>query len=421
MAERSVIIVGGGVIGAAMLHELALRGVCATLIEAETGIGLGTSYANGGMQTASMPDPWNGPGVGKHLIASLFDPRSAMKLRAAAIPGMIGWGLRFLACSTAARHRAATRANYALCAYSVARTEALHADCDFDYDRSDAGAMKIFETAAAMQGPLAIAEDLGGFGLRFERLSADDAVAREPQLAAMRARMAGALYFPDDRVGDARKFAVEAARRAGLLGANVVTGTRVDRLIVRNGRVIGAAAGDRAWHGDVVLAAGGDGAALARPVGVSLPIRPAKGYSLTVDADALGKDMPRIAVIDDAMHAALVPIGNRLRLAGTAEFAGRDHRIDPVRIANLVALLRRVYPHLADRVDVEAGEPWVGLRPMSADGKPIIGPSPVEGLWLNCGHGHLGWTMAAGSASILADRMLGKSPEIDAAPFLLQR
>lgn len=416
------LIIGGGLLGVATLHALAKRGLKALLIERNDSLAGETSFANGGMLTPSMPDPWNSPGVGKHLFESLFDPRSAMKLRFCAIPSLTLWGLEFLRNSTAARHRATTFANYKLAAYSTKLTDVLMSETGLSFDYASRGTMKVFESEKAMAGPLALAETLGKQGLSFEALSGEGAVQIEPQLMNVRERIFGALYYPDDRSGDACKFTDALASLTKAMGAEIRLGVSARSIAIENGRIVGAYT-DRGLIGadNVILCAGADAPRLCRPIGIRLPIAPAKGYSLTLDAAELGDAAPITPVIDDAMHAAVVPIGDRVRVVGTAEFTGHDTEISDERIENLFSLFARLYPHLAGQVKRDKGRPWAGLRPMSADGRPFIGPAPVEGLWFNCGHGHLGWTKAVGSARLLSDLMCGDEPEINGAPYAYQR
>ena len=410
-------VVGGGLLGVATAFELARRNVPSVLLEARDELAAGSSFANGAMLTPSMPDPWNGPGVGRHLAASLFDPRSPMKLHVGAIPGLARWGIGFLRNSRAARHSAATLANYRLAAHSLAHTRALRDELQLDYDAATRGTMKVFADSVSMAGPLALARQLQPLGLQVNVLDRDGALAMEPQLAAAGHHIGGALHYPQDEVGDARRFTLQLADHARRLGVAVRCGVRVTGLAVEGGRVVGVhtSAGDHT--GAVIIAGGVDSPRLVRQIGVRLPIAPAKGYSLTIDATALGDRAPRLPVIDDAMHAAVVPLGKRLRLVGTAEFAGHDTRIDQVRIDNLRHLFRRLYPQLAAELPAAGGQAWAGLRPMSSDGVPFIGPSATAGLWLNCGHGHLGWTMAAGSAQLLAAQFTGQPGELDPAPY----
>lgn len=417
MSKRTLII-GGGLIGATTLYELAARGREVVLLEAREALAEGASEANGGMATPSMPEPWNSPGVWRHLAASLFDPYAAMKLRFKAIPGLAFWGLQFLYGSRASLHHAAAVANFALARYSLDRIRTLSEQLDLDYDGADCGTMKIFESREAMAEPRRQAELLHGLGQPFEELDTNGAVAREPLLEAVRERIAGALYFPADRVGDARKFTLQVAERACAVGGVVRCSARVTQLLGDRDRVTGVTLnnGEEMSADDVVIATGADAPALSRRFGVRPPIKPAKGYSLTLSPPP-GAALPGLPVLDDAMHAAVVPLGDRIRLVGTAEFAGRDRAIRQTRIENLYRLFQRILPELAAQTPLSDGAPWTGLRPMSADGPPFIGPTKTSGLWLNCGHGHLGWTMSAGSAGLLADQMEGAATAIDPAPY----
>jgi len=174
-----------------------------------------------------------------------------------------------------------------------------------------------------------------------------------------------------------------------------------------------------------VIAAGSYSTALLRPLGIRLAVRPAKGYSVTFDApqttgaDRTPSSALKVPIVDDDMHAAVVPVGGAIRVAGTAEFAGFDLTLRPERVKNLTQLVQQILPRAG--LDPDTAKPWCGLRPMSADGVPIIGPTPISNLWVNTGHGHLGWTMAAGSGELLADLMSEASPAIDPAPYDLKR
>jgi D-amino-acid dehydrogenase len=418
MGDFKTLVIGGGLMGVTTAWELISRGEPVELLEAAPDLALETSYANGAMLTPAMSDPWNGPGVYWQLAASLFNPYAPMKLRISAVPSLIGWGIDFLRNSSAARHRVATRASYVLAAYSLAETIKLREALGLEYDAASRGAMKVFRSAAALAGPKRIAEDLAGLGLRYEVLDADGAVAVEPQLASIRHSIAAALYFPDDATGDAHLFCRALADRIRQHGGSIHCGVRVKRLLLsQGGRIVGVETdAGRLEAQRVVLAAGNGSASLARTVGVRVPIRPAKGYSVTIPRQQ-NVEWPRLPVIDDMMHAVVVPLGDRLRLVGTAEFAGHDKSIRQSRIDNLFRLLQNVYPHIAASIDRSTAQPWAGLRPMSSNGLPCIGPVGPQGLFLNAGHGHLGWTHSVGSARLLVDQMLGVTPAIDPAPY----
>jgi len=414
------VVIGGGLAGVTTLHELARRGVQATLLEARDDLALETSFANGGMMTPSMSDPWNNPGVGRHLASSLFNPHSPMKLRLRAVPSLAVWGLRFLRNSTPRRHRAATLASHGLAVRSVERTWELGETLGLSYDASDIGTLKIFDSRDEMGEALLIAKLLETQGLAFRVLDADEVVGVEPQLADVRSRIAGGIHFPDDRCGDANLFTHALADEAVRLGAEIQSGVRVNRVLTEADRVTGVATSQgRLPTRRVVLAAAHASVGLAGRVGVRLPIKPVKGYSLTFEVR--GAPRPRIPVIDEAMHAAVVPLGERLRVVGTAEFTGHDMRLHPRRIENLERLFARLYPALVSHIDPATTVPWTGLRPVTPDGLPHVGSSRVTGLWINSGHGHLGWTMAVGSAGLLVDLMLDKTPDVDPQPFRVAR
>lgn len=412
-----ILVVGGGLLGLASALALVERGHRVEVVEAREGVGLETSFANGGMLTPSMSDPWNAPGALGHLLGSFFDPHAALKLRLRALPSLAGWGLAFLCHATAARHAAATLANFRLAAYSVARTDDWRARYALAYEAETLGTLKVFRDAASMRGPLDHARRLASEGLRFEELSAAETVALEPALAPVEGEIAAALHFPADQAGDAHLFCRELARVLAGQGATLHLSTPARGLCIAHGRCVGVRTAEGELRADaVVLAAGVLGPALLAGTGVRLPIRPVKGYSVTVElADPF--PMPRRPVIDDARHAAVTPLGHRLRLAGTAEFCGFDRRLDPQRIDNLYRIFAALYPQLASRIDPQRSLPWAHFRPMSSDGRPFIGASALPGLYLNTGHGHLGWTMAAGSGCLLADLIDGRPAALDPAAF----
>jgi D-amino-acid dehydrogenase len=421
LTGNRAIVIGGGVVGVSTLYELAADGVHATLLEAEPELAAGASHANGGVLTPGLADPWNSPGVHKHLFESLFKPHSAMKLRLRAIPGLTYWGLEFLRNSTPARHARAMLEGFRLASYSLQRTHKLAADLGIGYDARASGFLKVFANRDEMSQSLGFCRILEEHGLRWRVLDTDGVLELEPSLAQAADRIAAGIFYPDEAMGDARTFTQGLADRAVSLGARVCTSMRVDEIIVSKGRVSGVIAGGEFIEGDVVIAAGVGSPLLSRSVGLSLPVKPAKGYSLTLDASGFLGELPGRPVVDQHMHAAVTPLGTRLRLAGTAEFTGLDAGIRRERIDNLFLLFERLFPHLAPRVDRSSATPWAGFRPMSADGRPFIGPGPIDGLWINTGHGHMGWSMASGSARLLCDMMQGRETMMDASPFSVVR
>jgi D-amino-acid dehydrogenase len=415
------LIIGGGLIGLATAQALLERDEHVRVLEAREGVGLETSFANGGMLTPSMPEPWNGPGVHRHLAASLFRGSSSMQLRFRAIPSLISWGVAFLRNSTASRFYAATEDNYRLAVYSRDKTFALTERLELDYELLDSGTLCLFQNPQQIAERQAICEYLARHGLTYRTLGLDEIGEIEPTLKDIADRFTSAIWFPDDAIGDAHLFCTELARSIVAGGGEIDTGLRVSRLICNNGRVSGVDSNRGRIDADrIVIAAGVHSPALLRSVGSSLAVKPAKGYSLTFDCKDLG-ELPGVAIVDDEAHSVVSRFGDRVRIVGTADFAGFDKSIGQARVDHLFAVLESLLPELAAKVDREAGEAWAGLRPMSNDGRPFIGPGNMEGLFINAGHGALGWTMAMGSAHLLADQISGHPAEVDCKPFLATR
>jgi D-amino-acid dehydrogenase len=418
---NTTVIIGAGLAGLSTACELVRRGKEVTVLEAGEDVAMDASYANGSMLTPSMADPWNAPGVHRHLVASIIDPRAALKLRLSALPSLLLWGLEFLRNSAPARHLAVTRAAYRLANYSVRATRELRERLSLDYGASTCGTMKLFHDGRALENALSLARTLEPHGLRFALLDREGAILAEPEVAAIGPKITGALLFPDDESGDAHQFCVALAALIESGSGQIRRGLAAMRIETRRRAAVGVdTPAGPVEATQVVVAAGVHSRSLTRRHGIDLAIRPAKGYSVTLDVSALAR-RPVIPVVDDTLHVAIVPMGDRLRIAGTAEFAGMNRTIRPERIESLHEALSATYPEVARRVDMRSAVPWAGLRPMSADGLPYLGETPVRGLYVNAGHGHLGWTMAVGSARLLADIVMGEPPAMDPRPHRVGR
>jgi D-amino-acid dehydrogenase len=363
-----------------------------------------------------MSDPWNAPGVHWELLRAIGRKNGPLSLYPQALGEYLGWGLRFLANSTAERYRRTMQANFALAALSVVEMHSLRQECGLDYNLGTKGTMKVFREAESFETSTARSQALRAHGLEFEVLDADGVIAVEPLLADIRDAIVGGLHYPTDETGDARLFCVELASFLVARGVRFQFGQHVRRLRIESGRVRGVETDAGVLDaGCVVVAAGAWSSQLVR----SLSIRPVKGYSLSLDAP---RDVAlSIAVVDDGLHAAATPLGNTLRLAGTAEFSGWRPHLDPKRVRMLWDLLGAMSPRLAAAVDRSTAKPWCGFRPMAADGRPYIGGTGVQGLFVNAGHGHLGWTQAAGSGLLLSQIACGEAPAIDPRPFAIER
>ncbi len=414
-----ILIIGAGLIGVTTAHFLKLRGHDVSVMDRQDGPGAETSFANGSLLTPSMPEPWNAPGCWRGLITSLARSNAPLQLRLHALPGLLGWGLKFLKNSNPARFEANASSNLRLARSSLQLMQSLRQKTGIKYAAIARGSLKVFRNPAALTHALIAADRLSREGLNFRRLTRNETIETEPGLAAIADQLNGGIYYGDDETGDAYRYCVALTEFARAQAVEFSFGTNVTALEVNLGRVTAVRTTEARWVADqYIVAAGSYSTPLLRPLGLQLPVQPAKGYSVTFDSIRDGSAL-KIPVVDDQMHAAVVPVGDAIRVAGTAEFAGYDLTLRPERVRNLIRLAQALLPRVG--IEPARAKSWCGLRPMSADGVPIIGPTSISNLWLNTGHGHLGWTMAAGSGHLLAQLISGENPTIDPAPYALSR
>jgi D-amino-acid dehydrogenase len=407
-----VLVIGSGLIGLTSAHFLRDRGYEIIVIDRQQGPGREASFANGALLSPSMPEPWNTPGCWRVLLGSLGRTDSPLQFRTRALPGIIGWGLKFLRNSTPTQFEKNTLSNLALALFSVSTMKQLRQQLLLE---CVPGSLKIFRNPGSFFAAAATAHRFAAYGLKSRSLSTREAIALEPALAPVGGELAGVIHYDQDEVGDAHRFCCTLTEYLRGRGVKFRFATSVSELEVSYGRVTRVQTSGGSYTADAyVVAAGSYSTPILRTLGLRLPVQPAKGYSVTFDAPE-DHGTPKIPLIDDDMHAAIVPIGNRIRVAGTAEFAGYDLTLRPERIQNLLNLAERILPRA--RLNRATATPWCGLRPMSADGVPIIGRTALRNLWINTGHGHLGWTMAAGSGVLLAHLISDTPTSIDPVPY----
>lgn len=421
-----IVVVGAGIIGVTTAYELAERGHQVTLLDRREGAGLETSYANGGQIGASEVAPWAGPEVPGLILRWLGRADAPFRLSLKADPEQWLWLLRFLT-----RCRASARAerilpNLALALLSQARMDAIATRLEGEgapmaFDERRAGILQIFRHASGLKEAAAGIEKMRRAGLDQIVFSARECVDLEPALgpALQKGDIAGGIHCPSDRSGDAHRFTTRLAEEAQRMGVAFITGAEVTNFESRGDRITGVRT--RAWlfgADAVVLAAGVGTARLARFAGLRIPVYPLKGYSVTlpVKDDAA----PSVSLTDEARKIVISRLGGRLRTAGTAEIGGYDTTLEMPRARSVLAATLDLFPQMSDAAG--AAEFWTGLRPMSSDGSPIIGQAGrFTNLYLNTGHGSLGWTLGAGSAAGLADAICGTRPQLDLMPFGIKR
>jgi D-amino-acid dehydrogenase len=413
------LIIGSGLIGTTSAYFLARRGWEVTVLDRQGGPGQETSFANGSLLTPSMPEPWNAPGSWRVLLKSLGRSDSPLKLRLKALPHLAGWGIGFLRNSSPERYERNTVKNLKLALHSLEVLGRLRQETGIEYGGAFRGSLRVIRDPAALERALAWAQTLGAHGLTYRRLSADEIVAMEPALGPLSGQLAGGIHYPLDEIGNAYKFCVALADHARRAGVDFRFQTPVTGIELRQGSVAAVLSrGKRLTAERYIMAAGSYSPLLLKELGLKVPVKPAKGYSVTFERPQRCPPF-QLPVADDDFHAVVVPLENVIRVAGTAEFTGYDLSLPEARIENLLTLVRQVLPK--GGFERAAAKPWCGLRPMSVDGVPIIGPTPIANLWISTGHGPLGWTMAAGSGQLLADLLTGGSPAVNPDAYALAR
>lgn len=411
-------MLGAGVVGTTSAWYLARAGHQVTVVDRQPVPGNETSFANGGQISVSHAEPWANPHVLPRVLKWLGHEDAPLLWRWRADPAQLAWGLRFLAECLPGRTRQNIAAIVAMSLYSRNKLRLLRAELSLQYDHLERGILHIYtdhkEFAAATQAAKVMRE----FGLDRDTVDVDKCLEIEPALADARPRLVGGDYTRSDESGDAHKFTRALAECAMQAGVDFRFNLTVDRITPGGSEIAGVlvhgADGPELLTADAyVLALGSYSPLLLKPLRICLPVYPAKGYSATLQLPE-GAPAPTVSLTDDEHKLVFSRLGNRLRVAGTAEFNGYNLDLNPVRCQILMQRTRQLFPHLAFSAEPEF---WTGLRPATPSNVPYIGRSRFRNLWLNTGHGTLGWTMSCGSAAALADLVSGKCPEPE-FPFL---
>ncbi|URQ68738.1 FAD-dependent oxidoreductase [SAR86 cluster bacterium] len=421
MNKKQIVIIGGGLQGLATANALIERGEEVLLLERDSDVATSTSFANAGMMTPSQSSPWNSPSDIAQILAGIGKVDSPMLMKVDQIPSLFFWGLKFLRNSTPKRFKEISRNLFELANYSKNLTVEFRKRNNVTYDESEKGTLKIYRNSESMNKSISQQEKIFSNLDAVKIINKEELIELEPQLKEIQTELSGGLLFSNDEVGDAYKFCKILEERIRNNGGRILTNTNINKILINKGHVKGIVTERAILESErVVICSGSWSRELLKKVGLNLPVRPVKGYSLTFDTTGLN-NVPNISLVDESIHTAVTSFQNRIRVAGTAEFAGYDDAIHPKRIDYLYRMLENIYPSLYSQLEEGEGKIWHGFRPMSADGLPFIGTTKIEGLFVNCGHGHLGWTLAMGSAALLADQLQFKDSEIDRNPYLASR
>jgi D-amino-acid dehydrogenase len=410
-----VIVLGAGLVGVTSAWYLRQAGHAVTVIDRQPAAGLETSFANGGQISVSHPEPWANPGAPGQILRWLGREDAPLLFRPRLDWDQWFWGLQFLRECLPGRTRRNTIAIARLALYSRACLHALRDETGLEYDQLDKGILHLFFAPHDFAQAGQRAALLQGFGIRAEVLDARGCIAAEPALAYCRDTLCGGLFAPEDETGDAFAFTQKLAAQCIQAGVVFRHGLRIQALDVGAGGIAAAVVADAQGateriDGDAyLLALGSYSAALAHALGLSLPIYPVKGYSVTLPL-AENSDAPQVSITDESHRIVCSRLGDRLRIAGTAELTGYDTSIDPVRCGAILRRARQLFPQVQS---VGEAEYWAGLRPATPNNIPVIGRSRIGNLFFNTGHGTLGWTLACGSGQAVADIIDGKMPPVD--------
>jgi len=413
-----VIVMGAGVIGVTTAYYLAKSGCEVSVIDRQPGAGLETSFANAGEISPGYASPWAGPGVPLKAVQWILDRHGPLVLRPQFDPAMWRWILQMLRNCTSRRYAVNKSRMVPIAEYSRDCLRELRAETGIAYDHRSQGTLQLFRKQSQLDHIGGDVEILKQYGVPFEVLDRQGCIRAEPALARAPASFVGGLRLPDDETGDCHLFTQRLMAMAEAIDVRFAANTPIERIAVEGDRIASVVTNSGPLTADAyVMALGSFSPLLLRPIGIDIPVYPVKGYSITVPVVDDG-GAPQSTVMDESYKVAITRLGDRIRVGGTAEVGDYRVKLATGRRLTLERSLLDLFPRGGDLT-----EPlfWSGLRPMTPDGPPIIGQARYKNLYLNTGHGTLGWTMACGAGRIIRDQLLGRSPAISTEGLSLQR
>ncbi|MGF6445473.1 D-amino acid dehydrogenase [Paraburkholderia youngii] len=412
-----VVVLGSGVVGVTSAYYLARAGHEVTVIDREASPALETSFANAGQISPGYASPWAAPGVPLKAVKWMFQKHAPLAIRLDGTTFQLQWMWQMLQNCTAPRYAVNKGRMVRLAEYSRDCLQALRADTGIQYEGRTGGTLQVFRTQQQFDGAAKDIAVLQEANVPYELLSADQLGKAEPALAAVSHKLTGGLRLPGDETGDCQMFTTRLAALAEQLGVKFRYNTPIDALAMAGGRIAGVQCGGELVRADSFVVALGSYSTRFLDGIVKIPVYPLKGYSITapiVDAAAA----PVSTVLDETYKIAITRFDDRIRVGGMAEVVGFDKSLREARRKTLELSVNDLFPGGGDTSKATF---WTGLRPMTPDSTPIVGRTPVPNLFLNTGHGTLGWTMSCGSGQLLADLMSGKQPAIRADDLSVHR
>ncbi|KVX25457.1 amino acid dehydrogenase [Burkholderia ubonensis] len=412
-----VAILGSGVVGVTNAYYLARAGHEVTVIDRAQGPALETSFANAGQISPGYASPWAAPGVPLKAIKWMFLKHAPLAIRLDGSAFQLQWMWQMLQNCSKARYAVNKGRMVRLAEYSRECLQSLRAETGIQYEGRMGGTLQVFRTQQQFDGAAKDIAVLRDENVPFELLTPADLFKAEPALAAVSHKLTGGLRLPNDETGDCHKFTTRLAAMAEDIGVEFRYNTPIDALSVRDNRIVGVHCGHEFVQADAYVVALGSHSTKLLGNLFKIPVYPLKGYSITVPIEN-GDAAPVSTVLDETYKIAITRFDDRIRVGGMAEIVGYDKTLKPARRETLEMCVNDLFPHCGDTSKATF---WTGLRPMTPDGTPIVGRTPLPNLFLNTGHGTLGWTMSCGAGQLLADLMSGREPAIQADDLSVHR
>ncbi|MGI4859212.1 MAG: D-amino acid dehydrogenase [Janthinobacterium lividum] len=405
-----IVILGAGVVGTTSAYYLARAGHDVTVLDRQAGPALETSFANAGQISPGYASPWAAPGVPLKALKWMFEEHAPLAIRLDGSMAQLRWMWQMLRNCTPARYATNKGRMVRIAEYSRDCIRQLRDDTGIQYEGRQGGTLQLFRTQAQFDGAAKDIEVLKDAGVPYELLASNALARAEPALGAAGDKLTGGLRLPNDETGDCQLFTTRLAEMSAALGVRFRYNTPIDALAITAGKAIGVQCGAELVRADAIVVALGSFSTSFMKGLVDLPVYPLKGYSLTVPVRDAAL-APVSTVLDETYKIAITRFDDRIRVGGMAEIVGFNTKLKDARRATLEMCVNDLFPGAGNTAEASF---WTGLRPMTPDGTPIVGPTPIRNLFLNTGHGTLGWTMSCGSAQLLADLMSGQQPAIAA-------
>ncbi|EJE8692647.1 D-amino acid dehydrogenase [Vibrio vulnificus] len=402
------VVLGSGVVGLMSAWYLQKAGYQVTVVDRQARSAEETSFANAGQISYGYSSPWAAPGIPQKALRWLMEEHAPLKIKPSLDPQLLKWATQMLANCQLSRYQVNKARMLAIANHSRECLSQLRQEHDIEYQGRQQGTLQVFRTQKQL---IAIEKDIALLeqsGTRYQRMSVDECIKQEPGLAAVSHKLTGGLYLPDDETGDCYLFCQQMTELAQQQGVTFLFNTNVKKVNTQGNQVVSVSTDAGELQADVyVVAMGSYSTALLAQLGITIPVYPVKGYSLTVPITDESQ-APVSTVMDETYKVALTRFDDRIRVAGTAELAGFDPAIPEKRKATISMVVNDLFPHSGDFAKAEF---WTGFRPMTPDGTPLIGKTPLKNLYTNTGHGTLGWTMACGSGHLLSQIITGEQSE----------